>query len=73
MDQYLLIQRTGISAWSAEALDDENDGPSEERLALMSEDEILDEILTWHGIVGYTSRIREAVKDAQTIKEKLGG
>ena len=50
----------GYGQFIAEAFEDL--GMTEERLILMTLEEILDAVLSWHGIQGYTSTILDAIE-----------
>jgi hypothetical protein len=54
----------GFDPWIAEAL--EESAMTMEEVKISSLSEILDKVLEWNGIVGYTSNILDAVKNLRT-------
>jgi hypothetical protein len=56
-----------ISEWVAEALSERGIDPNQ--FVIMSEQELLNEVLEWHGIIGFTSNIRQAIKDIKMLKQ----
>lgn len=59
-------QALGYSSFAAEAL--EGAEISEEAHADMLNDQIIDTILTWHGIIGYTQSILSTVATVYAVK-----
>lgn len=55
----------GYTPWVAEALEGREIQP--EALSLMSANEVLEEVLEWHGIIGYTDVIQEAVTSLEEL------
>jgi hypothetical protein len=62
-DLRALYIEMGYPFWVAEALDGREVGPN--ALGIMSLEEVMDEVLTWHGIIGFTGQILESVKFLQ--------
>jgi hypothetical protein len=55
----------GFNSWVSEALAERE--ISIERVQLMSTEEILDEVLSWNGILGFTSSILNAVDNIHNV------
>jgi hypothetical protein len=60
----------GISHFVYEALEDLE--ITSDDISIHSEFEILDKVLKWHGIIGYTSTILEAIKDIKRLRSSVG-
>ena len=65
MNVHRINDRTLQAIKENHELETHTDGEVQEKLKYESVEELFDSFLTWHGIIGYTGMIMNALKDIQ--------
>lgn len=59
-------QKLGYNAWVSEALEERE--LTREYVEQLSAEELLDEVFQWHGFIGYTRSIIDAVDNVRNME-----
>ena len=72
MDVNKINSRTLDDIKQFHELEDHTDGEVEDKLKHETVYELLDAFLTWHGIMGYTTKIQNAIDDIMEAQDATG-